>query len=383
MSDWPADMIPQPSQEWKNAHPGWDQPEDEQKPNGHANEPEQPTPPRILSAADFMAGFEPPDYVVDGIIQRGRLYCLTSPTGHGKTAVALYLGCMVAAGRDIGGIDVTQGAVVFLAGENPDDLRCRLYAACQAYILDAAKLPLYVLPGNFPLTDQTVETLKRDIDALACSPVLIVVDTAAAYFPGDNDNDNVQMGTYARRLRVLTTCQGKPAVLTPAHPVKNPDKNNLLPRGGGAFLNEVDGNLTLWAEAIGETAALHWQGKIRGADFPPVDFALQPVRIAALTDRRGRPIISIVAAVQTEIQAEEAAKRARTDEDTVLEWLRRSPGISIRDIARNAGWVSYRGSPHTGKVHRLLKALQREKLARPHRGRWGLTDAGRKEVEPS
>src|ERR1700733_14407238 len=88
-----------------------------------------PEIPAILSAAEFMAGFVPPDYVIDGIIQRGRLYALTSPTGHGKTAVALYAGCMVPAGRNMGSIEVAQGAVVFLAGENPDDLRCRLYAA--------------------------------------------------------------------------------------------------------------------------------------------------------------------------------------------------------------------------------------------------------------
>ena len=47
--------------------------------------------PPIPSAAEFMAGFEPPDYIIDGIIQRCRLYALTSPTGHGKTAVALYM----------------------------------------------------------------------------------------------------------------------------------------------------------------------------------------------------------------------------------------------------------------------------------------------------
>jgi RecA-family ATPase len=152
-----------------------------------------PPGPRILSAADFMAGFEPPDYIIDGIIQRGRLYALTSPTGHGKTAVALYQGCMVAAGRNIGGIEVTQGAVVVLAGENPDDLRCRLHAACQAYRLDPMLLPLYVLPGNFLLTADAAEKLKREIDGLGLDPVLIVVDTAAAYFPGDDDNHNVQM----------------------------------------------------------------------------------------------------------------------------------------------------------------------------------------------
>ena len=169
--------------------------------------------------------------------------------------------------------------------------------------------------------------------------------------------------------------------MTPAHPVKNPDKDNLLPRGGGAFLNELDGNLTLWAEAMGETAALHWQGKIRGADFAPVNFRLQQVRIEGLTDARGRPIMSIIAALQTDDEAEAAARRTVTDQNTVLEWLRRHPGISIADIARNAGWVSPSGSPHKGKVHRLLAALNRDKLAARHRGQWSITEAGKKELE--
>jgi RecA-family ATPase len=361
-----------------SASNGHDAPPARQQTRKQGDPPEIPS---ILSAADFMAGFVPPDYVIDGIIQRGRLYALTSPTGHGKTAVALYKGCMVAAGRNIGAIEVMQGPVVFLAGENPDDLRCRLYAACQAYHLDPAALPLYVLPGNFPLTAEAAETLKQQIDALGVDPVLIIVDTAAAFFHGDDDNHNVQMGAYARQLRVLTTCRGSPAVLTPAHPVKNPDKDNLLPRGGGAFLNEIDGNLTLWAAAMGETATLHWQGKIRGADFSPVNFALQQVKIAGLTDRRGRPIVSIVATLQTDDQAETAASVARSDENVVLEWLRRHPGISLKDIALNAGWVSAQGAPNKAKVHRLLKALKAEKLATQHRGKWLLTDAGKKELE--
>lgn len=338
------------------------------------------TVPAILSAAEFMAGFEPPDYVIDGIVQRQRLYALTSPTGHGKTAVALYVGCMVAAGRDLGAIEVSQGSVIFLAGENPDDLRCRLYAACQAYGLDAANLLLHVLPGNFPMTADAAETLKQRIDALQCQPVLIVIDTAAAFFPGDDDNQNVQMGAYARNLRTLTSCQNKPAVLSPAHPVKNPDKDNLLPRGGGAFLNEIDGNLTLWADTMGETATLHWQGKIRGADFSPVNFALRQVRIANLADKRGRPIMSIVATLQTDAEAEAAVQRTLSDENTVLELLRRHPGIAIKDIALNAGWVAPTGTPHKGKVHRLLKTLQVGKLVTQHRGKWKLTEAGKKEL---
>jgi hypothetical protein len=83
---------------------------------------------------------------------------------------------------------------------------------------------------------------------------LVIVDTAAAYFKGDDGNSNAQQGAYARLLRELTFLPGKPAVVVPSHPVKNASKDNLLPVGGGAFLNEVDGNLTLWSDAEGQTS---------------------------------------------------------------------------------------------------------------------------------
>jgi hypothetical protein len=336
--------------------------------------------PEILSLSAFMATFKTPDYIVDGIIQRGRLYALTSPTGHGKTAVTQYVGCCIAAGRNIGNIDVAQGAVVFLAGENPDDLCVRMHAACQCHGIEPGKVPLFVMAGNFPLSASAAEVLKERINKEGIEPALVIFDTAASFFPGDDDNHNVQMGTYARNLRVLTTCDGHPAVLVPAHPTKNPDKDNLLPRGGGAFLNELDGNLTLWADVPGEAATLHWHGKLRGADFAPVKFALQQVKITSLQDQRGRPIVSVVATLQSADQADAAETRAVCDENTVLDMLRRCPGISIRNIALNAGWTTQAGSPHTSKVHRLLLALERDKLVTRHRRKWKITEAGKKEL---
>jgi hypothetical protein len=37
----------------------------------------------------FLKGFIPPDYLIDGILQRRFIYSLTAPTGGGKTAIAL------------------------------------------------------------------------------------------------------------------------------------------------------------------------------------------------------------------------------------------------------------------------------------------------------
>ena len=90
----------------------------------------------------------------------------------------------------------------------------------------------------------------------------MIVDTSAAYFEGDAENDNVQLGNWARLLRKLTDMPGKPGVIVGCHPIKSGE--SLLPRGGGAFLAEMDGNLTC-KKLSDEIIELHWSGKYRGS----------------------------------------------------------------------------------------------------------------------
>jgi hypothetical protein len=338
---------------------------------------------RILSGRDFLATFIPPDYIIDGIVQRGWLYACTSLTAHGKTAVWLYMGCMVAGHRYIGNsIEVTGGDVIILAGENAADLCGRMHAMCQEYHLDDTKLP-HVLPVGFPLSKETAEKLKDEIDGLGLNLVLIIIDTGPAYFPGDDEIDNVQMGNYGRTQRILTECRGRPAVVALTHPVKNAARDNLVPRGGGGYLNELDGNLTLWSDAIGESTTLHHQRKLRGTDFAPLTFSLRQVTMDHLRDAKGRPIVSIVAAPQTPEAADNAKAQTISDQNAVLYWLNKQPGISIRGIAKEAGWVSDTEAkvPNTAKVHRCLQALKGDKLVRLYRGKWVITDAGKQELK--
>ena len=65
---------------------------------------------------------------------------------------------------------------------------------------------------------------------------------------------------------------GSPTVITSCHPVKNADPDNLMPRGGGAFLAEVDGNLVCIGQPGGSLVKVHWHSKFRGPDFTPVPF---------------------------------------------------------------------------------------------------------------
>lgn len=247
--------------------------------------------PGIVSSADFVKGFVPPDYHLDGIAQAGFLYALTAGTGTGKTAVLLALTASTALGTTLCGRDVRKGRVVYFAGENPDDVRMRWLAMAHHLGFDPAAMDVHFIAGTFSIPAATAR-ISMDVERLGGADA-IVVDTSAAYFQGEDENGNTALGKHARDLRALTDLPGKPAVFVACHPTKNADPANLQPRGGGAFIAEVDGNLVLTKD--GGLAKLHWQVKHRGPDFKPLFFALETVTAPGLVDSKGNLVPTVMA----------------------------------------------------------------------------------------
>ena len=244
--------------------------------------------------------------------------------------------------------------------------------------ISRGQLP-FVLPGCFPLNDKEAAQLRRDIDAVGVPFSLIIGDTAASFFPGDDENDNVAAGHYGRTLRGLNESNGNPAVVMLCHPIKNASRDNLLPRGGGALLNEVDGNLTAWSEVLGEVTELGWQGKIRGPDFSPLGYRLRKIP-TGLSDERRRPEITIIAEPMSDEVAADHIKRLRENEDLVLRALRSNNNRSFAAIARDLAWINPEdGEPEKWRVQRAIDALKGDKLITQERARapWTLTDKGK------
>ncbi len=140
----------------------------------------------------------------------------------------------------------------------------RWLAMADSMGFDADRIDVHFLPGVFKLSEISAR-IAAEVERIG-GVVLVVVDTSAAYFEGEDENGNVQMGIHARRMRELTKLPGQPCVVAACHPVKNAGPENLLPRGGGAFIAEMDGNLT--CSKADQLVTMHWQGKYRGADFP-------------------------------------------------------------------------------------------------------------------
>jgi len=345
-------------------------PDNEPRLNGHDKAEERLR--QYLPLSRYVASFEPPDYLVDGILVTGRVYALTAMTGHLKTAIATYLGLAVASSSPFAGLEVKKSRVLYLSGENNEDQKARIISTMSEFGFAPADDYFTVLAGA-----EAIGILKDEIPAetTALGKIgLVIVDTSIAYFGGDDENASVDMQAHGRMFRELSVNLGGATVLILCHPTKNPGRDNLLPRGSGGFLNEIDGNLTLWR--VDEMVTLHWQGKFRGANFEPLTFRMKLVTLDGYRDSKDRPINSVVVLPLNEGEIVRLSVQTWEDENQVLYEMLRFPTQSMADIAKELNWLTPEGKPLKSKVHRIVLELANDGLAKQERKKWILTDKG-------
>ena len=334
----------------------------------------------IVPKSGFVAGFHPPSFLIDGMLQRGFVYALTGATSHAKSAIALAIAELVACpdrNAMFGKHRVEKGRVLYFVGENPDDIRMRVIGA------DSKRLDpnpendeLYFIVGQIAI-DRHFDEIRHGVSLIG-GVDLVIVDTSAAYFLGDEELSNTQMGDHARLLRRLTELPGNPSVLVLCHPIKHAqDATQLLPRGGGAFLAEMDGNLTAWKHD--ELLVDLNYTKMRGPGFEPMTLKLESIITTRLTDIKGRVIPTVRAVVVSSGEEDQQADRLLEDENRVLVQLMYRSDQSLADVARAIGWLNDAGEPLKMRAQRAIARLEKEKpmLVRKVRGHWELTDRGK------
>jgi AAA domain len=340
-----------------------------------------PTPPKlppklIQSSGEFIAGFVAPSYTWDGILQERFCYSLTAATGAGKTAIALRLAVHVALGRNLGDREVKRGRVLYFASENSVDVQARWIAMAEHCGFDVNAADVFFVSGATKLSE-IADRITTEAKALG-DLGLVVVDTSAATFEGADENGNVDSLQHAKRMRSLTELRGGPTVLVLCHPTKNATPDNLIPRGGGAFIAEIDGNLC--ARKSDSAVELHWAGKFRGIDFAPMQFRLDTVTAQRLKDNRGRNIPTVMATPMDEAGRDALAVAARTDENQVLRAIYGHSGASSNELAKLLKWQMRDGRPYGVRVRRAAEKLAGDGLILKHRGEWALSARGEKEL---
>jgi hypothetical protein len=124
-----------------------------------------------------------------------------------------------------------------------------------------------------------------------------------------------------------------------AHPTKGAKTiDEMVPRGGGAFLNEMDGNIGV-ARGDGGLIGAQVVGKFRGPEFTPLHFALHTIRdVPALYDgKKGKFRPTVVAQQVSEAGAATAGMATEQDDIRLLRDIDAHPRDAHRDRAPRLG----------------------------------------------
>lgn len=316
--------------------------------------------PLIKSSAEFVKGFVPPDYVLEGMLQQGFLYSLTGATGAGKTSIVLRLAASVARGALFAGRETKKCRTLILAAENPDDVRMKWIALAPQMDFNPETIDVFFSDKRFTIS-KTIPMLRTELERHGGQFGLVIIDTGPAFFEGDDESNRAQMGTHARMFRsLIETIPGRPCIIVNCHPIKNAPQENLQPAGGGTFLNEMDGNLT--AAKTENTVEFHWHGKFRGVEFSPLHFLIKTITHPDLKDSKGRLIPTCMAEFISDQASEEIANAKIADEDRVLEIIASNSKVTQASIAITMGWKLYSGEPNKMRAKRIIDDLKNSKM---------------------
>ena len=190
------------------------------------------------------------------------------------------------------------------------------------------------------------------------------------------------MGEHARLLRSFSdTVSGKPTVIALCHPTKNANPDCLLPRGGGAFVAEVDGNLVCKMSTGTPIVDLHWQGKFRGVEFAPLSFELVTHRSDRLKDSKGRHMPTVIARPISDEEKEGISSKVKEDQHHLMRLLLTNSSLSLAKLAEQLGWMQKDGKPYKAKVDRLLRSLKARGMVDHDGDDWVVTKKGEKAMK--
>ena len=272
---------------------------------------------------------------------------------------------------------------MYFAGENPDDVCMRWIKQCEEMGVAPEQVDVHFMSSTPDLSsDETRRKIDAEIELLSRPIDLVIVDTLVAYFIGDDESDRIQMANLAAMFRSYTTLRGGPTVLINCHPVKNYNPDNLVPAGGGTFLNLIDGNLVCIREPGSMVVDVSTQAKFRGPEFAPLSFKLQTGTSDKLKDSKGRLIPTVTAVPVADAERAVMDEKARAEQDELLSLMSEKPGLSLAAMATELGWHYSDGKPNKTKVNRALRALADLKLIEKRNGVWQLTKAGMQAAKP-
>ena len=157
-------------------------------------------PMQLLSRCDLLSRPDP-TFLIEGMLLEFGVSMLWGDTNIGKTLVSLDLAACVATGQPFLEHDTRESTVVYVVAEGFGDFKWRVNAWES---LNEQRLTdrMWFLEHPIQLADDaSIDELVRAVAALELEPGLIVIDTLARCFLGQDENSSRDAG------RPIAGCQ--------------------------------------------------------------------------------------------------------------------------------------------------------------------------------
>ena len=309
-------------------------------------------------------------FVIKGLIPERSFASIYGPSGSFKSFLALDWACHIATGMDWDGHKVKQGSVLYVAGEGGFGVTQRVRAwELQHQVTslnNLARLSVPIFPADHDQVKAVLEYCHEIEGKTGQSVKLIILDTLARCYGGNDENSSRDMGAFIKGCDTIKQITGA-AVLVVHHSGKNVENGG---RGSSSLPAALDVEYRVKRDGEDQQALVLTCSKMKDSEQPdPKAYDLTSVHIRFDSDGDDVNSLCII-----------PVGRQPSDDDETL------PKASRMSSNHEALWQAVRsrtqaGDPTTRAI--IIDDLKAQGLPIQHFGRWldKLIDGGQLRVE--
>lgn len=322
----------------------------------------------LIAAADET-------WLLDDLIPARGIGFIYGPPGSYKSFIALDIATAITSGQGWHGVECEmQGACVYIAAEGSRGLMERAVAWQKHYDKQAGPFAILTVPvmmDDVVAVRTFTECLERAQEALGQKIRLVVIDTMARSFNGD-ENSAQEVGAFVNACSRLSSDIGDCFVLVVAHTGKELTRGI---RGSSALDGAADCHFLVTKPNEGQALVKNTKQKdIEKAE--PMRFAMESVSTGIL-DRKGRVRRSLVPVLESKGEgadpdADDEITAFDHREDTMLVAMVRSAaskGLKITEDELRNEFIECMQHSENKKLEAAKKAWQRSYKRTREKGR--------------
>lgn len=309
---------------------------------------------------------KPPDWLIEGWLPFDSFGVLYGQPSSGKSFCALDMSAIIASGRPTWHNHKTKNEplpVFYLCGEGKNGLRQRLEAwklrGSNEAVFHHVRENLHISKTSADLTNlEQVEGLCESIEKVHPKPALLVIDTLARNYGGQDENSTQAMNQFVNHCDLLRSRLGGMSILVVHHTGL---KEQERPRGSNALLGASD--FMIFAKNNADLVTLK---SVRMKDGePPKPLTLKFMRQIVSKDEEGLGVSSSYLIRDDDFKPDQSG--LRDNQKSALRYLKELDQQS-RDIGLNGAIMlddfkeSWRlGGENTKNASRILESLEKRK----------------------